>query len=144
VQPNRSVPRAQVVPVLVYPDVRAAVAWLEAALGASERVRIGEDHRAQLTLGSGAVIVADVARERVAPSDGVETHRVLVRVEDVDAATARARDAGGRVRMEPTEFEYGERQSEIEDPFGHRWTLSQTVRDAAPEEWGGETVHGGH
>jgi hypothetical protein len=30
------------VPVLVYPDVRAAVAWSEPAFGFAERVRIGE------------------------------------------------------------------------------------------------------
>jgi len=50
---NRSIPSAQVVPVLIYPDVRAAVAWLESALGCSERVRIGDAHRAQLALGPG-------------------------------------------------------------------------------------------
>ena len=27
---NRSIPSAQVIPVLIYPDVREAVAWLEA------------------------------------------------------------------------------------------------------------------
>ena len=32
-KPNRSIPSATVVPVLIYPDVRAAVAWLEAAFG---------------------------------------------------------------------------------------------------------------
>ena len=142
-QANRSVPRAEVVPVLVYPDVRAAVAWLETALGASERVRIGEAHRAQLMFGNAALIVADERHGRVAPT-GQVTATVLLRVDDVDAACKRAADHGARVQMEPTEFEYGERQAEIEDPFGQRFTLSQTIRDVAPEEWGGETVNGGH
>ena len=141
---NRSIPSAQVVPVLIYPDVRAAVAWLESALGCSERVRIGDAHRAQLALGAGAVIVADERDDRVSPSGGVATHSVLVRVDDVDATCARAREQGARVLMEPTDFEYGERQSEIEDPFGHRFTLSETLRDVAPEDWGGTTVNGGH
>jgi len=30
---NRSAPPATVTPVLIYPDVRAAVAWLESAFG---------------------------------------------------------------------------------------------------------------
>jgi hypothetical protein len=34
--------------VLVYPDVREAVEWLEAAFGFVERLQIGEDHRSQL------------------------------------------------------------------------------------------------
>jgi uncharacterized glyoxalase superfamily protein PhnB len=42
---NRSAPPATVTPVLVYPDVRAAVAWLESAFGFEERVRIGDAHR---------------------------------------------------------------------------------------------------
>ena len=57
---NRSVPASTVIPVLVYPDVQEAVRWLSAAFGFVERVRIGENHRAQLQVGDGAVIVADV------------------------------------------------------------------------------------
>jgi uncharacterized glyoxalase superfamily protein PhnB len=43
---NRSAPPATVTPVLVYPDVRAAVTWLESAFSFEERVRVGEAHRA--------------------------------------------------------------------------------------------------
>ncbi len=43
---NRSVPPVSVVPMLVYPDVRAAVAWLTEVFGFVERTRIGADHRA--------------------------------------------------------------------------------------------------
>jgi uncharacterized glyoxalase superfamily protein PhnB len=39
---NRSIPPVTVIPVLVYPDVRAAVDWLAAAFGFVERTRIGE------------------------------------------------------------------------------------------------------
>ena len=53
-KPNRSIPAATVIPVLIYPDVRAAVAWLEEAFGFLERVQIGEDHRAQLSSATGA------------------------------------------------------------------------------------------
>lgn len=140
-QTNRSAPPATVTPVLVYPDVRAAVAWLESAFGFGERVRIGDDHRAQLRVGSdGAVVVADVRADQVAPSGGHVTHVVKVRVPDVDAAFARARDFGARVLEEPRTFEYGERSCVLEDLAGHRWELTQTVRDVEPEEWGGVTV----
>jgi uncharacterized glyoxalase superfamily protein PhnB len=57
---NRSIPPATVIPVLIYPDVREAVAWLCSAFGFVERLRIGEDHRSQLSVGDGAVIVGDV------------------------------------------------------------------------------------
>jgi uncharacterized glyoxalase superfamily protein PhnB len=138
---NRSAPPATVTPVLVYPDVRAAVAWLEVAFGFEERVRIGDSHRAQLRVGSdGAVVVADVGGDRIAPAGGVGTQLVKVRVRDVDAAFARARDAGARIIDELKTHEYGERSGVVEDLAGHRWELTQTVRDTAPEEWGGTTI----
>ena len=138
---NRSAPPATVTPVLVYPDVRAAVSWLETAFGFEERVRIGEAHRAQLRVGQdAALVVADAHGQQVAPTAGSITHVVKVRVADVDAAFARARDAGATVVCEPTSHEYGERSCMLEDLAGHRWELSQTVRDVPPEEWGGVAV----
>ena len=139
-KPNRSIPSAVVVPVLIYPDVREAVSWLSAAFGFAERVRIGENHRSQLSVGDGAVIVADVRHDRRAPRPGEATHSVLVRVNDARAHCDRAREHGARITMEPTDFEYGERQYAAEDPAGHQWTFSETLADVAPDEWGGELV----
>ena len=138
---NRSAPPVTVTPVLIYPDVRAAVAWLESAFGFEERVRVGDAHRAQLRVGAdGAVIVADVRRDQVAPSAGIVSQIIKLRVPDVDTAFARARDFGARVVDEPTTHEYGERSCMVEDLAGHRWELTQTMRDVEPEEWGGVTV----
>jgi uncharacterized glyoxalase superfamily protein PhnB len=143
-QRNRSIPAAVVVPVLVYPDVRQAVVWLGAAFGFEERVRIGEGHRAQLAFGDGGgLIVADVRRDQQPPRADERTHTVMLRVDDVDAAHARALAQGATAVNEPTTYEYGERQSTLDDYAGHRWTLSQTVADTAPEEWGGETIGAG-
>jgi len=136
---NRSAPPATVTPVLIYPDVRAAVEWLQSAFGFEEKVRIGDAHRSQLAFGTdGAVVVADVRRGKVAPSGGVFTQEIKLRVDDVDAALTRAREAGAQVLEEPTTYEYGERSGVVEDPFGHRWELTQTVLDVDPAEWGGE------
>src|SRR3954447_20248106 len=138
---NRSAPPATVTPVLVYRDVRAAVAWLESAFGFEERVRIGDTHRAQLRVGTdGAVVVADVGGDRATPAGAGATHVIKVRVADVDAAFARAADAGARVVEDLTTWEYGERSGVVEDLGGHRWELTQTLRDVEPEEWGGTTV----
>src|SRR5574341_1719419 len=137
---NRSVPDTTVIPVLIYPDVREAVAWLTKAFGFAERVRIGENHRSQLRFGDGAVIVGDVRGDRRPPHPGEVTHSVMVRVEDAQAHCERARAHGARILIEPTDFEYGERQYSAEDPFGHQWTFTETLADVAPEEWGGETV----
>jgi len=137
VRSNRSIPRATVIPVLIYPDVREAVAWLEEVFGFKERVQIGEDHRSQLSFGDGAVIVGDVRHDRRPPRPGEATHSVMVRVEDARAHCEHARAHGANILMEPTDFEYGERQYSAEDPAGHQWTFSETLTDVAPEEWGG-------
>jgi uncharacterized glyoxalase superfamily protein PhnB len=138
---NRSIPAATVIPVLVYPDVRAAVAWLTDAFGFVERVRIGEDHRSQMQVGDdGALIVADVRGEQQPPQAGAVTHVIKVRVADVNAQFERARSQGARVLQEPIEYEYGERECTVEDLAGHRWQFTQTMRDVAPEEWGGQSV----
>jgi uncharacterized glyoxalase superfamily protein PhnB len=141
VKRNRSIPPSTVIPVLVYPDVRAAVAWLTTAFGFVERTRIGDSHRAQMAIGaSGAMIVADVRGAQRAPQEGVVTHVIKVRVDDVDAVFERARARGARVLETPTVHEYGERECTVEDLAGHQWQFTETVRDVAPEDYGCATV----
>jgi uncharacterized glyoxalase superfamily protein PhnB len=137
---NRSIPAVTVIPVLSYPSVREAAAWLSESFGFIERVRIGEDHRAQLSVGEAAVIVADTGGNRRPPEPTVVTHSVMVRVDDVAAQRHRAERQGAVIIMEPTDFPFGERQCTIRDPWGHHWTFSQTLADVAPEEWGGVTI----
>jgi uncharacterized glyoxalase superfamily protein PhnB len=137
---NRSAPLGPVIPELAYPDVSAAVDWLVEALGFVERVRIGPGHRAQLAFGEGSLIVADVGHGRVAPLGEQASQSVMLRVDDVAAVCERVRHCGGEIVREPRDFDYGERQCTIRDPAGHRWTLTQTLRDVEPEQWGGITV----
>ncbi len=135
---NRSIPRVTVMPVLSYPDVNEAAAWLCAAFGFRVRLRIG-DHRIQLHAGDGAVILGELRPEEVDQALGLG-HGVLIRVEDADAHCERARSHGAEITKEPTTHSYGERQYNAVDFAGHRWTFSQSVADVAPEAWGGESV----
>jgi len=140
-KPNRSIPAATVIPVLIYPDVREAVVWLTAAFGFEERVQIGENHRSQMKVGEGgAVILGDVRYDRIPPRKGEVNHSVVVRVEDALAHCERARAHGAKIIDELRDFEYGERQYSAEDFAGHQWTFSETLKDVAPEDWGGTTV----
>ena len=139
---NRSAPHARVVPVLIVGDVRAAVDWYGRALGFVEHVRIGEGHRAQLGLPGGVgaeLVVAEVRPGRRAPTTD-RSHQLLLKVDDVAACTSRAQQLGATVIDEPHDWEYGERQAAITDPFGHQWVLTQTLADTAPASWGGQTV----
>jgi uncharacterized glyoxalase superfamily protein PhnB len=140
VKTNRSVPSSSVIPVLVYPDVPAAAAWIVAAFGFRERLRIGGGHRSQLVYGDGAVIVADTSNGRAAPGADDRTHSVQVRVDDARAHAERARTAGAEITDEPADMVFGERQYSAVDPWGHHWTFSETLADTAPEQWGGQPV----
>lgn len=139
---NRSAPPVSVTPVLTYPDVAVAVDWLVRVFGFVERVRIG-DHRAQLSFGDGALIVADASAGRSTPTpDAGVTHSVMLRVEDIDQHYADVQAAGVTAAAAPQDMPYGERQYSVTDPAGHRWTFTQSIRDVVPEEWGGQTMRG--
>ena len=139
---NRSAPHARVVPVLTVADVRAAVAWYADVFGLVEHVRIGEGHRAQLGLPDGPpaeLVLSEVRPGRRTPEHG-RSHQVMFKVADVAAVVENAVARGAVLVDPPHDWEYGERQATIDDPFGHQWVLNQTLTDVAPEEWGGETV----
>ncbi len=106
---NRSIPSSTLIPGLSYPDVREAVTWLAASFAFAERVRIGEAHSAQISIGGAAVMVADTGDGRRAPDTALKTCSVTVRVADVQVQRDRAADQGGTILMESTEFPLGER-----------------------------------
>jgi uncharacterized glyoxalase superfamily protein PhnB len=127
---NRSMPRSTVLPELAYPDIGEAITRLCGAFGFTLRIRIA-DHRAQLNVGDGAVILIETDRHvsmRTA---------VMVRVEDVNSHYERARRSGMRIVREPTDYPYGERQYNVDDFAGHHWCFSQSIADVDPREWGG-------
>lgn len=135
---NRSVPQATVIPVLTYPDVRKAVEWLCSTFGFTERLQIGKDHRSQLNVGDGAVVIADATNGRVSPPQhNAITHQVMVRINNAKTHCDNARSHGAKITMAVTEFDYGERVYEVEDFAGHHWIFTETMRDVNPKEWGG-------
>jgi uncharacterized glyoxalase superfamily protein PhnB len=127
---NRSMPRSTVLPELAYPDIGEAISHLCEAFGFTVRIRMG-DHRAQLNVGDGAVILIEAAR------DVSLNTSVMVRVEDVNAHYEHARGSGIKILREPADYPYGERQYNAEDFAGHHWCFSQSIADVDPTEWGG-------
>src|SRR5438876_2963930 len=139
---NRSAPNTAVIPVLYYPEVREAVEWLTTALTFSVRLR-NSDTRCQLSHSNGTIVVAKPgvhANAALSTQQSPAAHSVTLRVTAIDELFGRAKAAGARVLAEPADHMYGERQCSLLDPWGHPWTLSETIFDSDPADWGGELL----
>ena len=124
---NRSMPRSTVIPELAYPDIGQAIEWLSDVFEFKLRLRIG-NHRAQMNVGDGAVVLVQEHQEESRAS-------VMVRVPDVVAHHERAVSRGAQVFHSTTDFTYGERQYSVVDFAGHSWHFSQSIADIDPAEW---------
>jgi len=126
---------------IVVADASAAAEWYEKAFGARERSRIplpgGGVMVVEVDFGGPVVHVASEfpAAGIVSPLTIGGTATVLqLNVEDVDAAWARAVQAGATVGHELADTFWGERHGQLTDPFGHRWNLAQRIRDVPHDE----------
>jgi len=137
---NRSARHAHVVPILTVANVRPAVAWCARVFGFVEHVQTPQGRNVQLGLpGGGELLVGEVRPRPSLPSDG-RSAPILIKVGDAAATLARAVDNYATVFADLHDSDGGERQAMIDDVFGHRWLLTQTLVDTAPEQWGGKTV----
>jgi uncharacterized glyoxalase superfamily protein PhnB len=55
-------------------------------------------------------------------------------VNDVDKFAKRAVDAGAKITMQIDDTFWGDRYGQLEDPFGHHWSVATHIRDMSPDE----------
>ncbi len=104
---------------------RAAIAFYEAAFGATvlHRVGDGDDLVAQMAVGEARFWVSRASSDRPCPrTNRGATGRVLLVVDDPDAIVAQAY-AAGAAELSPVADEHGWRLGRIEDPAGHEWEI---------------------
>jgi PhnB protein len=128
-------------PYLTVKDAGAAIEFYKRAFGATELFRLTEPSgrigHAELQLGTAVLMIADEYPEyglhapKGPNGPGVRIH---LHVDDADALTRQAAEAGGTVVMKPTDQFYGERSSRVRDPFGHEWLLGHSIEKISPEE----------
>ncbi|NIR37774.1 MAG: VOC family protein [Actinobacteria bacterium] len=131
-----------IVPYLAVDDGDAALEFYQRALGATvddEVMRMpgGEIGHATLRVGEAVFMMSDAFPEMGVPSPrdlGGTTVTVMLYVPDCDAATAQAVEAGATLESPPTDQFWGNRDSRVRDPFGHRWNLASRTEEVAPEE----------
>jgi PhnB protein len=141
--PTKPIPDGypRVSPYLVVDDATKAIDFYKQVLGATERMRMaapgGKVGHAELQIGDSVVMLADEFPEMgaVSPKTVGGTPVTLgMYVEDVDKTFDAAVQAGAKA-LRPVEDQfYGDRSGQIEDPFGHRWSLSTHIEDVSPDE----------
>jgi len=130
-----------VTPHLVCAGAGAAIDFYKKAFGAAETARIpgpgGKLIHASIRIGDSTVMLVDEMPEwgSLGPKALKGTPVVIhLYVDDVDAFTARAVAAGAKVTMPVADMFWGDRYGQIEDPFGHRWSVATHVRDVSPAD----------
>ena len=122
-----------VTPYLIVPDVAAELAFLERAFGAEVTFKMqgpdGAVSHAEARVGTSMVMLGG-SSDKWPPMPCM----LYLYVEDVDAAYARAVEAGGESIMAPADQFYGDRNGGVRDAFGNQWWIGTHVEDLTPEE----------
>ncbi|AEW00148.1 hypothetical protein A4D02_28550 [Niastella koreensis] len=66
---------------------------------------------------------------------------LMIKIQGIDEHYSKCQLAGIIIITPPTDHFYGERQYTIKDIGGHFWTLSETIKDLLPEDWGATSKH---
>jgi len=128
-------------PHLVCDGAAAAIDFYQRAFGAVEEFRLpapgGRLMHAQVRIGDSALMLVDEFPDMsvVGPAKLKGTPVTIhLFVPDVDATVARAVAAGATVRMPATDMFWGDRYAQLNDPFGHSWSVATHQRDLSPDE----------
>lgn len=131
----------RVCPYLHIDGAADAIEFYKQVFGATERFRMdgpdGKVGHAELAIGDSVVMLADEHPDmgiRGPKAFGGTAVVLSIYVDDVDATVANAIGAGATVVRPIEDRFYGDRVGQIEDPFGHGWSIQTHVEDVSPEE----------
>jgi PhnB protein len=140
---TRAIPEGMhtITPHLVCDGAADAIDFYVKAFGAIEVSRLpgpnGRLMHGAVRIGDSSLMLVDEMPEwgalgpRALKGTPVTIH---LYVEDVDAAVAKAAAAGAKITMPVTDMFWGDRYGQLEDPFGHRWSIATHTRDLTPDE----------
>jgi len=130
-----------VTPHLVCAGAAAAIDFYKQAFGAAEVGRLpmpdGRVAHAEIRIGDSRIMLADDFPEY--GSHGPQTLKgtpvyIHLYVNDADAAWDQALAAGAKPVMPLADMFWGDRYGQVEDPFGHRWSIATHQREVTPEQ----------
>jgi len=130
-----------VTPHLVCAGAAQAIAFYTQAFGAVELGRMampdGRIAHAEIRIGDARIMLADHFPEygsrdpRALQGTPVYLHMY---VPDADAAWEQALAAGATPTMPLADAFWGDRYGQVEDPFGHRWSIATRQREVSIDE----------
>ena len=130
-----------ITPHLVCAGAADAIEFYKKACGAREEARLpgpgGKLMHAMIRIGDSAVMLVDEMPEHGALGPkSLKGSPVTIHlyVENADATVERAVKAGAKVTMPVADMFWGDRYGQLEDPFGHHWSIGTHVRDVSMEE----------
>jgi PhnB protein len=133
-------------PVLVVSPANDAIEYYKKAFGAKVGLKMdgpgGAVMHAELKIGNSILMLADEMppmgpgpQTRKTPkSIGNTTASVMLYVKNADAVFAQAVAAGGTVVMPVMDIFWGDRYGQIEDPFGHLWSIATHTKDMTAKQ----------
>ena len=122
-----------------------AIDFYKKAFGAEELMRVpgpgGKLMHAEVKIGDSILYLADEFPEmggdcatRSPKALGGVSSVLHLYVADVDASFARAVSAGATAKMPLMDMFWGDRYGQLEDPFGHRWSMASHKEDLTPAQ----------
>jgi PhnB protein len=131
----------EITPYLAVDGASDAIDFYTTVFGARERMRMqgpgGKVGHAELEIGNSLIMLADEFPDmgnRGPKTIGGTPVTISIYVEDVDDVFDRA-VAEGATEIRPVENQfYGDRSGQLEDPFGHRWSVATHVEDVPADE----------
>jgi PhnB protein len=128
-------------PHLICAGAADAIGFYRRAFGATELRRLagpdGKLMHAAVRIGDSTLMLVDESPEwkSFGPKTLKGTPVVLhLYVPNVDEVFAQAVAAGATARMPVTDMFWGDRYGQVEDPFGHLWSIATHTKDLTPEE----------
>lgn len=123
-------------PHIVCDDASAAIEFYKAAFGAVEVMRLpgpnGKLMHAAVRIGDSTLMLMDQNPEwgalgpKLLKGSPVTIH---LYVPDADATVAQAVKAGAKVTMAVADAFWGDRYGQLQDPFGHSWSVATPQRE---------------
>jgi PhnB protein len=128
-------------PYLIVKGAAAAIDFYKTAFNAVEIMRMpqpdGRIGHAELRIGDSVLMLADEfpEAEAISPSTlGGTTFGLMIYVDDADSMFNKAVSMGAVVKKPMVDQFYGDRNGTLQDPWGHKWTISTHMEDVTPEE----------